>query len=354
MLTPRRSPVLAALLILLCVAAARAAVPHVVQISVDGLNAKLLHQYMQQAPADFPGFGRFVEEGATTFNARADFTHTITLPNHTCMVTGRPVRPPAGQPGSVAHDWTWNSNPKPGDTLQNSNPATPYIASTFDVAHDAGLSTAIYSAKGKFTLFTTSFDAQHGRIAFPPGHGRNKIDHFYIEEAKTSDVVESHVLADLARYHTAYTFLHYREPDTAGHAHGWGSAKYRTAVKNVDGFLAKLMSFLSTDPEFKGRTVVILTADHGGLPGTRGHSNPTKPDDYTIPFFAWGPGVARHADLYQLNTATRQDPGDGRPDYNAPVQPIRNGGAGNLALKLLGLPAIPDSTINAKQDLAVE
>jgi hypothetical protein len=67
----------------------------------------------------------------------------------------------------------------------------------------------------------------------------------------------------------------------------------------------------------------------------------------------WGAGVRGGADLYALNPKTRRDPGDGRPKYAAAGQPARNGDVANLSLSLLGLPAIPGSTINAAQDLAV-
>jgi hypothetical protein len=59
------------------------------------------------------------------------------------------------------------------------------------------------------------------------------------------------------------------------------------------------------------------------------------------------------APLYMLNPFNRLDPGTNRPSYSAPVQPIRNGEAGNVSLKLLGLTAIPNSTIGAAQDLAL-
>jgi hypothetical protein len=42
---------------------------------------------------------------------RTDFTHTVTIPNHTCMATGRPVLQPDGQPNTVHHGYTNNGDP---------------------------------------------------------------------------------------------------------------------------------------------------------------------------------------------------------------------------------------------------
>ena len=108
---------------------------------------------------------------------------------------------------------------------------------------------------------------------------------------------------------------------------------------------------IANSSALSGKTAIILTADHGGTEDT--HARPTDPANYTVPFFVWGPGVDAAADLYALNAATRLDPGAGRPDYDATVQPIRNGDGANLGLQLLGLGPVSGSSINVNQDLAV-
>jgi len=151
----------------------------VILVSVDGLRADILANLMaDDTVGDFANFQRLVDEGATTFNARTDYTHTLTIPNHTCMLTSRPVSQPAGQPNTVHHGYTANTDPQPGDTLHNSgNPNVDYVASAFDVAHDYGLSTALFASKSKFILFDQSYDTLAGapdHIA--PDHGPDKID----------------------------------------------------------------------------------------------------------------------------------------------------------------------------------
>jgi hypothetical protein len=157
-------------------------------------------------------------------------------------------------------------------------------------------------------------------------------------------------LADLAAKQINYSFVHYRDTDSAGHAFGWGSPEYRQAVAGVDGYLAAVIKLVETDPVLRGRTTIVVSTDHGGV-GTN-HDESDQAVNYTIPVFVWGAGVGR-GDLYEINRDTRTDPGDTRPEYSTEHQPIRNGDTGNLALKLLGLGPIPGSMINAQQDLRV-
>lgn len=100
---------------------ARAA-DHVIHISVDGLNARMMQEVIDAGQA--PNFKRFQDEGAWTNNARTDFTHTNTLPNHTTMLTGRPVLQPEGLPNTVHHGYTLNDRPILKNLHQPSNSDT--------------------------------------------------------------------------------------------------------------------------------------------------------------------------------------------------------------------------------------
>jgi hypothetical protein len=326
----------------------RGAVEHVIHISVDGLNPAHLQTQINAGLA--PHFKRFQDEGAWTNNARTDFSHTITLPNHTSMLTGRPVALPAGMSGTPHHGYTANGDPAPTTTVHNFTDPDWYKASTFDVAHDAGLSTALYASKDKFKIYNQSYNATSGA---PHANGADKIDRFFGPESTAS--MQSTMLSEVAANNYDYTFIHYADLDDAGHTPtmsggGWGNSLYMNAIVTVNNYLGQVFNFVQTDPQFIGNTAIVLSADHGGT-GT-GHSGANNANNYTIPFYAWGAGVA-HGDLYALNEGTRSNPGSGRPDYLAAGQPIRNGDGGYLALSLLGLGPIPGSMINSAQNLRV-
>jgi len=315
---------------------------HVIHISVDGLRPDAV---TTRSEAELPNFYRLRHEGAFTDNARTDHEFTVTLPNHTCQLTGRPVESADG------HNWASNGNPPEGATLASNK--GEYVAGVFDVAHDHGLLTGQYASKSKFELFVTTWDSANGAADLVrPDHGRGKLDVSVIEP-DTTELVRR-LLEEMSTHPFGYVFLHLRDPDSTGHASGWDltlGTPYMESVKYVDGLLGQLLGCIDTEQQLGGRTAIILTADHGGL--EKSHGNVALKDNYTVPFYVWGPGVAKAGDLYQLNRATRQDPGEGRIPPSAPLPPIRNGDAANLALKLLGLPPVPGSVIGAKQDLAV-
>ncbi|MCW1970135.1 MAG: alkaline phosphatase family protein [Anaerolineae bacterium] len=302
----------------------RAATSYVIHISVDGLGASYLQNMLNDASNPLPNFKKLRDEGAWTMNARTDYDYTITLPNHTGMLTGRPVNDKNGVANS-GHHWATNITPPAGTTLQGS--AGYAIASVFDVAHSNGLRTGLYATKEKFVLFKDSYAAN--------------ID-AYANYDLDATLMMNDFLANMNANPTHYTFVHFNDTDTAGHASGWGSAPYIAAAKKVDGHLGQIFSLIQAKPQMQGKTKIILSTDHGGV--DLGHGDQTVAVNYTIPMFIWGEGIAANSNLYTLNGSATQDPGNGRPQLaNNVAQPIRNGDGGNCALRMLGLSTIPGS-----------
>src|SRR5687767_2982211 len=321
-----------------------AASTFVVHISVDGLRPDAVTNL---GASQLPTFYRLRTQGAITDNARTDFDYTITLPNHTDMVTGRPVT------GTGGHNWTTNVDPLAGQTIHSNKGS--YVASAWDVAHDNGLRTGLWASKTKFSLYNNSYDADttslQGGAPDVTGadNGRDKMD-TYFHSGDSAAMIDNFVsLSSANPYH--YAMLHFHDPDTAGHASGWMGTSYLNAVRFVDAQLGKVLNLIDSNPQLAGQTAIILTADHGGT-GTDHGVNNTR-EHYTIPFYVWGPGVDAGADLYALNAASRANPGTTRPTTTATPPPIRNGDVANLAMDFLGLPSVPGSFFNLPQNFAV-
>ncbi len=330
------------------------AVSHVIHVSVDGLHADAAALL---GATRAPAFDRLTREGASTRNARTDALRANTLTNHASMLTGRGVAGPDG------HEWDNNADTDDPVTLHTNKGS--YVSSVFDVAHDAGLSTALFSSKDKFSVFERSW----GVYGAPHPNGSDKIDRTLIDN--DMDAMARSFVDELVTQQWDYSFVHFREPDPTGHAYDWDldlDSAYMGAVEQVDGWLGEILDAVTSTPGLAGDTALIVTADHSGEEGFFNHVllPPLLVVSGIVPFWVWGPGVDAGADLYALNPGSRLAPAlppadtslpyDSDaviPSYAAPVQPIRNADSPNLALDLLGLGPIPGSHINAAQDLGI-
>ncbi len=306
-------------------AAARAAAPaeQVLAISIDGLNTNALTQLGRQ---QLPNIWRLLDEGKSTLNARTSVEKTVTLPNHTGMLTGRRVKASLGGHGVNINGYS--------DTTVHEL-AGRHVASIFEVATDAGLDTALYTGKDKFDLFKNSWPGDFDTFLTEPDL------HTLVTAARRS----------MVREQTDLIFLHMQSTDLAGHRYGFMSARYLDAVREIDAEIGRLLTAIDNRPTLADGLAVILTADHGGAAGEKGHNSRTTLQNYRIPFLAWGAGT-RSGDIYTRNSDFR-DPGTALVSYKN-LQPVRNANLANLAMDLLGLGPVPGSGIDPGQTLDVD
>ncbi len=312
-----------------------AKVGHVVVIVVDGLRPDAIDAV---GPGGAPTLHRLLDEGASTLRARTDVEVAKTLPGHTSMLTGRPVGGPAG------HGVTENVDT--GGSVHDL--AGQYVPSVFDVVHDREGRTALLHGKDKLRVLERSWDttAATPRDTIGGDDGRDKID--LVLKAPVAELVT----AFIAEPPAAFTMLTMRDTDVAGHANGWMTPEYLAALTTLDAEIARVVAHVETDPMLAGDTAIILTADHGG--DGDGHADEDLATSYRVPMIVWAPGDVGVGDLYALNGAVRTDPGDGQPlDDGAAPPPIRIAEVGNLALQLLGLPAISGSVYGVLHDLVL-
>ena len=220
---------------------------HVVLIIVDGLRPDLISAELT------PTLQRLIDEGASTLEART-VRPSITLPSITSMLTGVP-------PSS--HLITWNDyRPERGFTA---------ATTIFDVAHEAGLTTAFFSGKIKLrhAADPESVDSMTVRV-LPDASVITLARHYLVES-------QPHLMV-----------AHLPNVDRAGHAHGWASDRQRETLRATDRALASLIEVIDTGLVL-GPVRLIVTADHGGT----SHSHVEGLDlDRRVPWIVWGDGVA--------------------------------------------------------------
>ena len=327
-------------------------IQYVIAISIDGGRGDYIQNFIETAPAEFPSFKRLRDKSAYTYNARCDYTESITIPDHLCMITGRPVRQPAGLPATIPHG-VISDAPAAADTVHNSGlNIGVYKAGIFDIVHDRGLGTALYMGKTRLTICDRSWDATNGALdTTGADNGRDKIDIGTIVEAggnaaATPGMLASFVAAIQAGTLKNFTLFQISDTDYAGHSAGWTTAAgtYRNVMKVADGWLGQILDAVQNNAALAGKVAIMLTADHGGGGNTPNNTHLDAPlqGNYTIPFFLSAPGITGGSSLYGW-LENRFDPAAARPLYTDARQPVRNGDVANLSAALLGLPSVPGS-----------
>jgi arylsulfatase A-like enzyme len=222
-------------------------------VSIDGAKPAVMRE------CRLPNLDRLRRAGSWTYDAQTVLP-SVTLNAHASMVSGV---------GPAKHRVTWNDHFRP---------ARGYlpVPTIFTVARQAGLSCAAFVAKDKLRHLGAPRDVPTFRR---PGHDAAS--------------VATAAAAFVKKWRPDVLFIHFADPDSAGHAHGWGSPQQVRALEEVDAAVGVLLAALR-QAQVEQETAIIVTADHGG----HGRSHGTdRLEDTTIPWICAGPGVRRNHEL---------------------------------------------------------
>jgi hypothetical protein len=96
-----------------------------------------------------------------------------------------------------------------------------------------------------------SFDPSYGPDYWPLYHAEGVLDTDVWQEAQTV----------LATQSPSFLLLYLSGVDYAGHHLGWDA--YLSAIETADGIVGSLWETLEADPDYAGKTTLIVTNDHG-------------------------------------------------------------------------------------------
>lgn len=241
----------------------------VVIISIDGCVPSLMQdEYAKNLKSLW-------QDGCYSWDAQT-VNPSVTMVAHASMLTG--VLPE--KHGVKSNGYSADRDPMPVPTL-------------LDLARKAGLQTAFIAAKHKMRHLEKT--SAYGCVKHP----RNEIEELGYDprdphpaQRPRYDVVRA-VKECFGVVRPNVCFIHFSQPDLAGHTFGWGSSEYVYALRQVDVQIGELLAFWKRSA-YLDQTLIIVTADHGGHEKTHGtHS----PEDMTIPWIAWGERIRKNHEL---------------------------------------------------------
>ena len=225
-------------------------ISRVLIVTFDGLRPDAI------AEADMVNVMALMQNGAYTLNAQT-ISPSSTLPSHASMLTGMcPSK----------HIVRWNEYV----------PENGYARGTdiFDLAHGAGLQTAM--AVGKEKLRQVTEPASTDFFAFIDE--TDKIDDF---------TTVTRLAIEQVKVGFNLMFVHFPDGDLAGHDEGWMSRAQLKAYAKDDRSFGLILQALRDRGMYED-TIIIVTADHGGHDTSHGSD---APEDMTIPWVISGPRV---------------------------------------------------------------
>lgn len=233
-------------------------VKHVILIGVDGMGANYLSK-----TKNIPVMQSIMRMGVSTMHARC-VSPSSSADNWASMVMGA---------GPELHGYTeWNSQKPeiPSRALDHYGLFPTIYALLRDQRPNAKIG-VIYSWGGIGYLF--------------PKQAVNKDDH-----TSNDSLTADHSAKYIQSEKPDFLFVHFDGVDGAGHGIGWGTKEYYSAIQRTDKYIGQIIQSVK-DAGIEDNTVIIVTADHGGI--KTGHGGKTI-QEMEIPWMAYGKGIQKN------------------------------------------------------------
>ncbi|MEX6686954.1 alkaline phosphatase [Danxiaibacter flavus] len=229
-------------------------VKHVVLIGFDGFGAYSFDK------ADIPNIRNVMNSGSWSLHARSVLPSS-SADNWASMLMGA---------GTELHGYTeWDSKKPelPSQQLDQFN-MFPSIFTLLKEQKPAAETGVVYEWGGIGYLFP------HNAVSFS-----------LHAEGDSNTLVKS--IDYIKSKKPLFTFVHFSDIDGVGHNIGHGTPEYYQQVHKSDKYVGEIMQALD-DAGMKENTIVIISADHGGI--NKGHGGKTL-QEVEIPWIIAGPGV---------------------------------------------------------------
>lgn len=256
----------------------KANINHVVLIGIDGLNPSCIYN-----ATSHKGFDRLSSLGMSTLKARTTI-QTCSAPGWSSTLCS--MRPTFT--GITTNQW---QSPNDTGTKVRHNSDGGFEAGSFPIPPTVFPFPCIISEMKRQDPERKTFVYYNWPWLAHVTKGADET--FVLPDANaTSDarLVKEFMedFSTLQRQNTSsFSFLYIGNVDDTGHHTTWCSDAYEAYVGVVDGYLSTILNMIDLET-----TLLVLTADHGGVIGTTHHSWGGK-EALEIPLFLAGPSISQ-------------------------------------------------------------
>ncbi|MEA5258378.1 alkaline phosphatase [Arcicella aquatica] len=229
-------------------------IEHVILIGVDGLGAYSFKK------TRVPNLRKLMSEGSWTMQARSVLPSS-SAPNWASMVMGV---------GPELHGYTTWGSEKPDlpARVLDEYGMFPNVYSLLRKAKPSSQIGVIYEWDGIGFLFPKQAVDKDQNCEGDSATTLSAVG--YIKEKKPN-----------------FLFIHFGEVDHVGHSIGHDTPEYYQSVEKTDTYLGKIIQSIK-DAGIAEKTVIIFTADHGGI--NKNHGSISM-QEMQIPWIIAGPGI---------------------------------------------------------------